>query len=482
MFSILKEKKKLFLTLLLIWTLAAIYIYPRRFQILRSFALWLEPPVLNPSLSAKLQSKGDDLLSEKVEYRQIEHYLRTDQLSRACVRAYRIGKEGTGDIFRIPSWMEAKHQGWTMERLSNPSETKFSTGEKPVDPFEYWEEFYQIPLEALDYYKRALNYNPFDGYNSPPTQGSLGKDKPEIAGKSLLEKIRISSFASCRPEEAILAHFQAIQRIEELVFEKLKEVKPPSIPWWKRILNFFSFSCNKEEEQNVTEDLPKEIRIWKKITESQSSPIVFSEDYPDTTTLTANKYKTLLMKTLELLRLRTDESHPSLSPEESVSLFTRVLYFSCSTRAIPAEAKYWGASAIAAIPCEASDTEGAKVFYSNLNRNAQLFYKLGDRDSNYRKKAKDMFEAVYKSSATDLGTRFQAKLMRVRCLLHESDFDQALKELDALDTEVYTVDPNYRNDKSGYDDLIEDKKKLLQYTLRRKGRYEEADDIFDEKN
>lgn len=103
-------------------------------------------------------------------------------------------------------------------------------------------------------------------------------------------------------------------------------------------------------------------------------------------------------------------------------------------------------------------------------------------DSNYRKKRRKLFESVYQSSATDLGVRFQAKLMRVRCLLHESNFDQALKELDALDTEVYTVDPNYRNDKSGYEDLIEDKKKLLQYTLRRKGRYEEADDIFDEKN
>ncbi|TGL65740.1 hypothetical protein [Leptospira sarikeiensis] len=482
MFSILREKKKLFLTLLFIWTLAAIYIYPRRFQILRSFALWLEPPVLNPSLSAKLQSKGDDLLSEKVEYRQIEHYLRTDQMSRACTRAFRLGKEGTDDIFRVPSWMEAKHQGWTMERLANPSETKFSTGEKPVDPFEYWKEFYQTPLEALDYYKRALNYNPFDGYNSPAPIASLGKDKPEIAGKSLLEKIRISSFASCRPEEAILAHFQSIQRIEELVFEKLKEAKPVSIPWWKRILNFFSFSCKADDEETVVEDLPKDIRIWKKIAESQSEPVVFSPDYPDTTTLTANKYKTLLLKTLELLRLRTDESHPSLSPEESVSLFTRVLYFSCSKRNIPAEAKYWGASAIAAIPCETTDTEGSKVFYSNLYRTAQLYYRLGERDSNYRKKAGEMFEAVYQSAATDLGVRFEAKLMRVRCLLYESNFDQALKELDGLDTEVYTIDPNYRNDKSGYEDLIEDKKKLLQYVLRRKGRYEDADDIFDEKN
>ncbi|TGK05607.1 hypothetical protein EHQ53_18495 [Leptospira langatensis] len=482
MFSILREKKKLFLSLLLIWILAAIYIYPRRFEFLRSFALWLEPPELNPSLSEKLKAKGDDLLSEKVEFRQVEHYLRTDQMARACSRAYNLGKEGLDDIFRIPSWMEAKHQGWTIERLSDPSATKFSTGEKPIDPFEYWDEFHQIPLEALDYYKRALNYNPFDGYNFPNERASLGKDKPEIAGKSLLEKIKITSFATCRPEEAILSHFQSIIKIEELVFEKIKETTAPVIPWWKRILNFFHLSCKADEETQSADDLPKEILIWKKIAGSESEPIIFSSDYPETTKLTTNQYKRLLLKTLELLQLRMSGKGTSLSPEESVSLYTRVLYFSCSKRTVPAEAKYWGPSAIAMIPCDTSDEEGNKAFYSNLNRAAFLYYRLGDRDSNYRKKSGEMFESVYRSQLTDLGTRFQAKLMRVRCLLFESNFDQALKELDALDTEVYTIDPNYRSDKSGYEDLIEDKKKLLQYVLRRKGRYEEADDIFDEKN
>lgn len=78
--------------------------------------------------------------------------------------------------------------------------------------------------------------------------------------------------------------------------------------------------------------------------------------------------------------------------------------------------------------------------------------------------------------------RFQSKLMRVRCLLYQKAWDQSLKELDGLQTELYTVDPEYRSDRSGYEDLIEDRKKLLQYVLRRKGRYEEADDLFDEKN
>ncbi len=482
MFSILREKKKLFLSLLFIWTLAAIYVYPRRFEFLRSLALWLEPPELNPSLSAKLQEKGDELLSEKVEFRQVEHYIRLDKMSQACFRASQLGKQGMEDIFRVPSWIEAKNQGWTLEQLGNPSKDKFDTGGKRIDPFEYWQEFSTTTLESLDYYKRALNYNPLDGYNSPAANVTLSWDKPEISGKGLLEKIKKTAFASCRPEEAILAHFQSIIRIEELVFDKIKEIKTPSLPWWKRILKIFNFSCQKEEETSATEDLPKEIRVWNFISNSESNPMVFSEDYPETTRLTANKYKRILLNTLELLRIRSGGPGTSLSPEESVSLHMRMLYFSCSKRNIPAEAKYWGPSAIAALPCDPSDTEGAKTFYLNLFRTAQLYYRLGERDSTYRKKAGEMFESVFKSGSTDLGVRFQSKLMRVRCLLFESKWDQALAELDGLDSEVYTVDPNYRNDKSGYEDLIEDKKKLLQYVLRRKGRYEEADDIFDEKN
>ncbi|TGK59960.1 hypothetical protein EHQ27_12575 [Leptospira wolffii] len=480
MFSILKEKKKLFLSLILIWTIAAFYVYPRRFEFLRTVALWLEPPELNPSLSAKLQAKGDELLSEKVEFRQVEHYLRLDKMSQSCVRASELGKQGMDDIFRVPSWMEAKNEGWTLEQLGNLSGSKLETGGKRIDPFEYWQEFSSLTLESLDYYKRALNYNPFDGYNSPSAKVDLTWDKPPIAGKGLLEKIKLTSFASCRPEEALLAHFQSILRIEEFVFEKIRTAAKPVLPWWKRILNFFSFSCKKEEEELGEEDLPKEIRIWNSIAGSESNPMIFSEDYPETTRLTANKYKRILLNTLELLRMKGGAS--SLSPEESVSLYTRVLFFSCSKRNIPAEAKYWGPTAIATLPCDPSDEEGSKVFYSNLFRAARLYYRLGERDSQYRKKAGEMFESVFKSKSTDLGVRFQAKLMRVRCLLFESKWDEALRELDGLDTEVYTVDPNYRNDKSGYEDLIEDKKKLLQYVLRRKGRYEEADDIFDETN
>lgn len=481
MFSILKEKKKLLLSLLLIWTIAAFYIYPRRFAILGAIALWLEPPELNPSLSAKLQAKGDDLLSEKVEYRQIEHYLRLDKMSQSCYRAADLGKQGWDEVFRVPSWMEAKNQGWTLEQLENPSRKKSEIGGKRIDPFEYWQEFSSVSLESLDYYKRALNYNPFDGYNAPEPRATLIWDKPQISGKGLLEKIKLTAFASCRPEEAILAHFQSILRIEEMVFEKIKSAAAPAIPWWKKIWNFFTFACKGDEKDQVADDLPKEIRIWNSISESESNPIVFSQDYPETTRLTANKYKRILLGALELLSSR-GSSATSLSPEESVSLYTRVLFFSCSKRNIPAEAKYWGPSAIAMVPCDVSDEGGTKTFYSNLFRAATLYYRLGDRDSEYRKKAGAMFESVYRSKATDLGTRFEAKLMRVRCLFFESKWEEALRELDALDTEVYTVDPNFRSDKSGYTELIEDKKKLLQYVLRRKGRYEEADDIFDEKN
>ncbi|EPG75785.1 hypothetical protein LEP1GSC058_0497 [Leptospira fainei serovar Hurstbridge str. BUT 6] len=480
MLSILREKKKLFLTLLFIWTIVAVWVFPRRYEILRDISLWLDPPVLNPGLSLKLQEKGDGFLNEKKEFRGVEHYLQLDKMSEACYRAMDLGKFGVDDIFRIPSWMEAEQKGWTLQKLSD-SDSK-SPRQGRIDPSEYWKEFSPTVLESLDYYKRALNYNPFDGYNTAPNQITFGTSRPQISGKSLLEKIRLTAFAACRPEEALLAHFQSLLSIEEMVFEKIKIRKKDPIPWWKKILNFFRFSCAADETSVSEPELPREIRIWQAITESNSSPIVFAEDYPERTSLSANQYKKLLLRTLELLRSRTGRPGSSLSPEESISLHTRMLYFSCAKRNIPPEAKYWGPSAIAVIPCDPSDEEGQKIFFSNLYRTAELYYRLGEREDSYRKRAGDLFESVYQSRKTELGMRFQSKLMRVRCLLYQNAWDQSLKELDGLQTELYTVDPEYRSDRSGYDDLIEDRKKLLQYVLRRKGRYEEADDLFDEKN
>ncbi|TGK17520.1 hypothetical protein EHO61_14155 [Leptospira fluminis] len=480
MFNILREKKKLFLTLLFIWTVAAFWIFPRRFEILRDVALWLDPPVLNPSLSLELQEKGDKFLNEKVEFRQVEHYLQLNKMSEACSRSRDLGKSGMDDIFRIPSWMEAERKGWTLEKLEGRDSPVAKKGR--IDPSDYWKEFSPLVLKSLDFYKRSLSYNPFDGYNVIPNQAGFGTTRPQIFGKSLLEKIRLTAFAACRPEEAIVSHFQSLLSIEDLVFEKIKVRKKDPASWWQRILNFFRFSCSADES-NVTEpELPREIRIWQAIQEADSSPIVFSERNPERTTLKANQYKKLLLRTLELLRGEAGTAGSSFSPQESVSLHTRMLYFSCSQRDIPPEAKYWGASAIAALPCRSSDEEGLRQFYSNMFRAAEFYYRLGDRESSYRKKASDYFEAVYRSGKTNLETKFQSKLMRVRCLLYQQAWDQALKELDSLQSDLHSVDPEYRSDRSGFEDLIEDRKKLLQYVLRRKGRYEEADDLFDEKN
>ncbi|PJZ68283.1 hypothetical protein CH373_10415 [Leptospira perolatii] len=482
MLSILKEKKKLFLSLLLIWTLTAIYVVPRRYEILRSFTLWIEPPELNPKLSEQLQERGDELLSEKVTFHHIDHFIKLGKMSESCYRAMEIGRHGLDELFREPSWMEARKKGWTMQDLI-PNESPLLGSDfnrERIDTTEYWQEYSRTVLEALDDYKRALNFNPFDGYNRLPGVGVFGTDRPSIYGKSLLEKITMTSYASCRPEEALVSHFHTLTSIEDLVFEKIKRKEKPQIPWWKKILNFFSFSCSAEPDHILEAELPREIRVWEAISKSDSNPIVFSEDYPERTKLSANQFKQLILKTLDLLGSAHGNGSSSLSPEESVSLYLRILYFSCSNRSIPPEAKYWGSSAIAMIPCVQSDEEGNRLFYTNEFRLARLYYKLADRESSYRKIAGELFEKVYQSKSTSLGIRFQAKLMRIRCLMYASSWDQSLKELDQLQNDLYSVDPEFRSDKAGYEDLIEDRKKLLQFVLRKKGKYSEADDLFDE--
>lgn len=80
------------------------------------------------------------------------------------------------------------------------------------------------------------------------------------------------------------------------------------------------------------------------------------------------------------------------------------------------------------------------------------------------------------------GSVFESRLMIARAEIRRGQLDSALSELQQLETTLYTIDKAYRVTGSGRNDLVEDRKKLLRYVLRKKGRYEEADELYVEED
>ncbi|EMO78055.1 hypothetical protein LEP1GSC127_3599 [Leptospira kirschneri str. 200801925] len=92
------------------------------------------------------------------------------------------------------------------------------------------------------------------------------------------------------------------------------------------------------------------------------------------------------------------------------------------------------------------------------------------------------FRESSKSIHLDKGSVFESRLMIARSEIRKGQLDPALLELQQLETELYTIDKAYRVTGTGRSDLLEDRKKLLRYILRKKGRYEEADELYVEED
>ncbi|EMO27585.1 hypothetical protein LEP1GSC170_1118 [Leptospira interrogans serovar Bataviae str. HAI135] len=142
-------------------------------------------------------------------------------------------------------------------------------------------------------------------------------------------------------------------------------------------------------------------------------------------------------------------------------------------------------------PIEADGVLEKLLFFSDPNtveydellmKRGMLNYQLGKRDPIFFDKAIFYFRESSKSAYLDKGSIFESRLMIVRIEIRKGKLDPALLELQQLETELYTIDKAYRVTGRGRSDLLEDRKRLLRYILRKKGRYEEADELYVEED
>ncbi|AYV54465.1 hypothetical protein [Leptospira kmetyi] len=426
MLTYIRENRRYVFLLLAVWVLAAAWILPNRYKLLSKLALMIQPPGYDPKTAGEFIEKGDSILQTEVAYQdQGERIPDLNVMREACLYYYSLSERDS--VLYRPSWTDSmsvwrfKESGMSEEsgekKLSSKTKSRSPlTGS--FNPGEYWRITSPNVLEALDFYKRALNFS-----------------GPDF---SVPKKIEKTALAVCRPEEVLLAYADYIRNTEEAVRVAMEKIKKPK--------SFFS--CGSDDQpQNVLTEKQNQMRVWSQIKSNS-----FTIDSERNIKVNANDFK----KALNLLAFgiyRTGLN--SISPLEADGILEKLLFFS---------------------------DPGTVEYDELLMKRGLLNYQLGKRDPMFFNKAIFYFREAAKSDLLDKGSVFESRLMTVRSEIRKGQLDNALLELQQLETELYTIDKAYRVTGSGRSDLVEDRKKLLRYVLRKKGRYEEADELYVEED
>lgn len=384
----------------------------------------IQPPGYDPKIAGEFIEKADSILQRKVSYQDLgERTPDLEIMREACLYYYSLS--GRDTILYKPSWTDSmsiwRFKDSGMDERSDGKKLSFKS-RSPItgsfNPKEYWKALSPNVLEALDYYKRALNFS-----------------GPDLNVPKKIEKVAL---AVCRPEEVLLAYADYVRNTEETVRFKMENTK--------RSRSFFS--CNQVENQpNTLTEKQNQMRIWSQI--KSDSFVIDSER---NLKVSANDFK----KALNLLAFGIYKTGlHSISPLEADGILEKLLFFS---------------------------DPGTVEYDELLMKRGMLNYQLGKRDPSFLNKAIFYFSEVSRSNLLNKGSVFESKLMIARIEIRKDRLDSALSELQKLETDLYTIDKAYRVTGSGRSDLIEDRKKLLRYVLRKKGRYEEADELYVEED
>ncbi|AVQ11966.1 hypothetical protein [Leptospira santarosai] len=424
MLTYIRENRRYVLFLLFVWVIAAVWILPNRYKLLSKLALMIQPPGYDPKIAGEFIEKADSILQRKVSYQDLgERTPDLEIMREACLYYYSLS--GRDTILYKPSWTDSmsiwRFKDSGMDERSNGKKLSFKS-RSPItgsfNPREYWKALSPNVLEALDYYKRALNFS-----------------GPDLNVPKKIEKVAL---AVCRPEEVLLAYADYVRNTEETVRFKMENTK--------KSRSFFS--CNQVENQpNTLTEKQNQMRIWSQI--KSDSFVIDSER---NLKVSANDFK----KALNLLAFGIYKTGlHSISPLEADGILEKLLFFS---------------------------DPGTVEYDELLMKRGMLNYQLGKRDPSFLNKAIFYFSEVSRSNLLNKGSVFESKLMIARIEIRKDRLDSALSELQKLETDLYTIDKAYRVTGSGRSDLIEDRKKLLRYVLRKKGRYEEADELYVEED
>lgn len=125
----------------------------------------IQPPGYDPKIAGEFIEKADSILQRKVSYQDLgERTPDLEIMREACLYYYSLNERDT--ILYKPSWTDSmsiwRFKDSGMDERSDGKKLSFKS-RSPItgsfNPKEYWKALSPNVLEALDYYKRALNFS-----------------------------------------------------------------------------------------------------------------------------------------------------------------------------------------------------------------------------------------------------------------------------------------------------------------------------------
>lgn len=305
-------------------------------------------------------------------------------------------------------------------------------------PKDYWKEYQENVLQALDYYKRALNFS-----------------GPEII---VPRKIELAAKASCRNQEILLAYTTHIYQTEDFIERNyLKNesninltIPKPSL--FRRLWNWIRGRKVPSPILPVESRLsPKQIqlRIWNKIRSGSVREITRSE------------FIESLQKTLSNKGTSIRQS----SPMDALNIYERLIFF-VSNQNSPLEYRKYR-------------RERAEI-YLNLAKDNKEYYKKAISEfadaielPNFQNIPKELIPAL-------IIENFTMELGMAQVYFSMKNYEDCLRILNRMQPKLINID-----ERSGFGkgfqmerkNLLSEYRNLKRVCLRKLYRFEEADEI-----
>lgn len=428
----------------ILWAITFPLVFWKKDWIFSKFTYFWSPPGYNSSRTEDLIGKGDSFLvpRDKSWTTQFKEFLSADTspempalsidlMKKAC--DYYEAREHKDPFLDHPSWNEKKTMLTGKAAITN-NEILLT-----FDPKIYWNENISYVLQALDYYKRALNFS-----------------GPDIR---VPERIELASIASCRHSEILLAYTTHVYQTEDFVLEKyLKDelgkenpLRKPS--WIRRIWNWLRGKKPVARNLPLASNLsPKQIqlRVWDKIRRAEIYEITKSD------------FIKSISKTLRNIGKPLDVS----SPIEALEMYERLLFF-------------------------VSNNDSPIEFRRYRKYRGEIYLRLAKKDpSLYDKSILEFRDATSLANVSEippeilpalLVENFSLELGAAKVYFQQKKFQESLLVLNELQSKLRNVDERSVSvDNLDKASLLKEYRFIRKTTLRQLGRYEEADEIPDE--
>jgi hypothetical protein len=278
--KIIRENLFFIVLVCIFWALTIPYVYSERDSLYVWYSLKVSNLGYQPKVLKKFQDKGDKILANLFDesvpktneewFQKIGSHL--DTYTQICNYSKELGEKD--EILAYPTWFE-KNEKWAVGE-SKIVPNNFNRNQLPntIDPLSQWKDHHEQLLEALDYYKRGLNYS-----------------GPEFI---IAKKIHKLGNAVCRSQEGILAYSTFIFNTENYAENELQKDKE-----FKREMR------GKTEKQKFMHTLA--------LIKSNKKPFIAS-DYIEGLNL-----------------LLKDTGFEKISPIESNTIYEKILYFFSGT-------------------------------------------------------------------------------------------------------------------------------------------------------